>query len=453
VGVSTTGTDPADFTIISGTTYVEAPIVWTEYVYDLSAYAGQQIHVGLQCVSYDAFIFFVDDFYVGDAIVRTASNAASIAPDIEIVRNANTRRSIVTPNPVNIVSPQPRNTERSLQGYKVYRLLAEDQANEANWDVLTPSVYGQTTYADNAWGPLPSGVYKFAVKAVYTNNVMSPAAFSAELHKGMMGTLTGTVTEFGTELPVEGATVTAGEYSGTTNAQGVYSFAVYAGTYSVTAAKAGYQSSTQDNIVIVGTQTTTTNFTLTEITLPPAFPHIQANLGEALPQIDLNEYFYQELEHSYYVENEGAFTYQISPEGILNLYPPLDWYGTQELLIGADYGINGSYEQILKISILEVEVLAEDFDHAGVPPSGWSINHSGSTDYPWAPLAISGSNYAMQTRVNAGKTANERLLSTAYNFSELKDIEISFDSDLLLYPGGSASLAYSVNNITYNIVA
>jgi hypothetical protein len=41
----------------------------------------------------------------------------------------------------------------------------------------------------------------------------------------MMGTLAGTVTEFGTELPVEGATVTAGEYSGSTNAQGVYSFA------------------------------------------------------------------------------------------------------------------------------------------------------------------------------------------------------------------------------------
>ena len=270
VGVSTTGTDPADFTIISGTTYVEAPIVWTEYVYDLSAYAGQQIHVGLQCVSNDAFIFFVDDFYVGDAIVRTASNAASIAPDIEIVRNANTRRSIVTPNPVNIVSPQPRNTERSLQGYKVYRLLAEDQANEANWDVLTPSVYGQTTYADNAWGPLPSGVYKYAVKAVYTNDVMSPAAFSADLHKGMMGVLSGTVSEFGTGLAVEGATVTAGEYSGTTNANGEYSFQVYAGTYDVTAAKTGYQSYTEEGVVITGLQTTTVDFVLTEITLPAA---------------------------------------------------------------------------------------------------------------------------------------------------------------------------------------
>ena len=270
VGVSTSGTAPANFTIISGASYIEAPVEWTEYVYDLSAYAGQQIHVGIQCVSNDAFIFFVDDFYVGDALVRTASSAVHNNVDTPAIRNVNAGRSAVTPNPVNIVSPSIRNNSRALQGYKVYRLLAADQQNEANWTDLTNNVYGQTTYADNAWGPLPSGVYKFAVKAVYTNNVMSPAAFSAELHKGMMGTLTGTVTEFGTELPVEGATVTAGEYSGTTNAQGVYSFAAYAGTYTVTASKTGYQAVTQDNIVVTGLQTTTANFVLTEITLPPA---------------------------------------------------------------------------------------------------------------------------------------------------------------------------------------
>nr|MDK2850164.1 hypothetical protein [Candidatus Cloacimonadota bacterium] len=274
VGVSTTGTNPADFTIISGPTYVEAPIEWTEYVYDLSAYAGQQIYVGLQCVSNDAFIFFVDDFYVGDDQVRlTSSREAKIAPNaphIDIVRNADATRSIVTPNPVKIITAQPRNAERSLTGYKVYRLLAADQDNEANWTTLTPSTITPTEYQDNTWGPLPSGVYKYAVKAVYTNDVMSNAAFSNELHKGMMGTLTGVVTEFGTGLPIEGATITAGDYSGTTNADGEYSFAVYAGTYTVTASKAGYESATENNVVIVGTETTTLDFTLTEITLPPA---------------------------------------------------------------------------------------------------------------------------------------------------------------------------------------
>lgn len=64
VAVSTTGTDPGDFTIISGDPYVEAPIVWTEFSYDLSAYAGQSIHVAIQCVSYDAFVFMIDDLVV-----------------------------------------------------------------------------------------------------------------------------------------------------------------------------------------------------------------------------------------------------------------------------------------------------------------------------------------------------------------------------------------------------
>ncbi len=69
VGVSTTGTAPGNFTIISAGDYLEAPSeAWTEYEYDLSAYAGNIVHVGIQCVSNDAFIFMVDDVYLGPAI-------------------------------------------------------------------------------------------------------------------------------------------------------------------------------------------------------------------------------------------------------------------------------------------------------------------------------------------------------------------------------------------------
>jgi len=65
VGVSTTGTNPNNFTIISGASYIEAPTAWTEYTYDLSSYGRVPIYVGIQCVSDDAFIFFVDDVVVG----------------------------------------------------------------------------------------------------------------------------------------------------------------------------------------------------------------------------------------------------------------------------------------------------------------------------------------------------------------------------------------------------
>lgn len=70
VGVSTTGTDPTDFTIISGTNHIEAPTEWTEYTYDLWSYNHLDIYVGIQCVSDDAYIFLVDDVHeippVGD---------------------------------------------------------------------------------------------------------------------------------------------------------------------------------------------------------------------------------------------------------------------------------------------------------------------------------------------------------------------------------------------------
>lgn len=69
VAVSTTGNDPADFTVISGSSYVEAPIVWTEFSYDLSAYAGQDIYVAIQCVSYDAFVFMIDDLEIDPGMV------------------------------------------------------------------------------------------------------------------------------------------------------------------------------------------------------------------------------------------------------------------------------------------------------------------------------------------------------------------------------------------------
>lgn len=62
VGVSTTNTDPSSFTIISGSSYLEAPVTWQQKTFDLNAYNGQTIYIGIQCVSNDAFIFMVDDF-------------------------------------------------------------------------------------------------------------------------------------------------------------------------------------------------------------------------------------------------------------------------------------------------------------------------------------------------------------------------------------------------------
>jgi len=65
VGVSTTDNNPSSFTIISGNSYLEAPsAAWQEKQFDLSAYDGMEVYIGIQCVSNDAFIFMLDDLTV-----------------------------------------------------------------------------------------------------------------------------------------------------------------------------------------------------------------------------------------------------------------------------------------------------------------------------------------------------------------------------------------------------
>ncbi|RRQ45514.1 GEVED domain-containing protein [Chryseobacterium sp. SC28] len=62
--VSTTGTAVSDFTPLSTVTTTPSDLTWHEYTYNLNAYAGQQIHLAIQCISEDQFGFAVDDFKV-----------------------------------------------------------------------------------------------------------------------------------------------------------------------------------------------------------------------------------------------------------------------------------------------------------------------------------------------------------------------------------------------------
>lgn len=86
IGVSTTGTNPADFTIISTLPYLEAPATgWEEKMFDLSAYDNQTVYVGIQCISQDAFVFMIDDIKIETmtdvGIVDQSNNAFNIYPN------------------------------------------------------------------------------------------------------------------------------------------------------------------------------------------------------------------------------------------------------------------------------------------------------------------------------------------------------------------------------------
>jgi hypothetical protein len=156
-----------------------------------------------------------------------------------------------------------------VAAYRIWRFLIEEEANETAWTLLGSVAIADTSFTDTNWDTLPNGIYKYAVKAVYVNNIVSEAALSNEVRKGMLGLLSGTVRESGSNIPLAGATISAGGYLGYTNSLGNYSFLVYVGTYNVSCTKPGYQPFQQSGVVITGSQTTTLNIELICNTLMP----------------------------------------------------------------------------------------------------------------------------------------------------------------------------------------
>jgi hypothetical protein len=67
VGVSTAGSNPSGFVLLNSTP-LEAPATWTRVSFTLSAYTGQDVYIGINCVSDNQFIFMVDDIEIGSSL-------------------------------------------------------------------------------------------------------------------------------------------------------------------------------------------------------------------------------------------------------------------------------------------------------------------------------------------------------------------------------------------------
>ncbi|MCB1060790.1 MAG: choice-of-anchor J domain-containing protein [Calditrichaeota bacterium] len=61
VKVSTTDTQPASFSNLIGTQHLNIPATWTQYTFDLSAYAGSPFYVAIHHISNDKLLILVDD--------------------------------------------------------------------------------------------------------------------------------------------------------------------------------------------------------------------------------------------------------------------------------------------------------------------------------------------------------------------------------------------------------
>jgi len=252
---------------------------------DLSAYAGQQIKIAWHADDPNAtsdgmwYNWFIDNVVIGNAVTTirfaesdmTVKSAAmdktiplTVYSDIPMSRDGS-RPDITNykTSDGNQVDSPMRHTDRTLIGYKVWRLMQGQEQNEITWTLLTPNVITDLTLTDTGWAPLSAGTYKWAIKAVYTNNVLSPGAFSNPITKPpvALGTLVGLVKNIA-NLPIPGATVNCGGYIATSVANGSYNMQVAVGTYAVTCSAPNYQSVTNEDVIITENQTTISNFTL-----------------------------------------------------------------------------------------------------------------------------------------------------------------------------------------------
>ncbi|MDA3866746.1 MAG: M6 family metalloprotease domain-containing protein [Salinivirgaceae bacterium] len=145
VAISTTGTETSDFTVISTGAYVEAPADWTEITYSLAAYANQDIHFAIICVSNDAFVFMVDDIQITNAKGDITFNQGFEDTDSNQLY---TRQISTNENPVIATNP------KQFASYKVFRNDIEiGETTDLTYTDLSP-VIGDATYY---------------VKAVYVN--------------------------------------------------------------------------------------------------------------------------------------------------------------------------------------------------------------------------------------------------------------------------------------------
>jgi PKD repeat protein len=78
VGVSTTSNNPADFVLLNNSP-IDAPDVWTKQSFPLTAFSGQDVYIGINCVSNDQFIFMIDDIEIGSALsIDETSNKTDV---------------------------------------------------------------------------------------------------------------------------------------------------------------------------------------------------------------------------------------------------------------------------------------------------------------------------------------------------------------------------------------
>ena len=175
---------------------------------------------------------------------------------------------------------KPSNLKMNViaEGYTVFGLVQQVEMGVPGCDNLTgflaPFRENNPCVEDSIWMlELPEGTYYLFVAPVDFFGIGCPGytyMASFEVEELPTGFISGKVYDQATVLGIQGVTITAGDYSTFTQANGVYILELLLGTYDVEANgyDVGYETKTVSNIDVLENQTTTVDFVLEQLPAP-----------------------------------------------------------------------------------------------------------------------------------------------------------------------------------------
>lgn len=211
IAVSTTDTNTSSFEFITGK--IQAPLAaWAQFEYDLSEFAGQEIHVAIVCVSNDVFVFMVDDL--------------DVSLDTKVAGN------ILNYTKPSFAYSSVKKTSKDFLGYKVY--LDGQLVSGA-----TPITAEEFTFQ----GLAVNETYTAGVRSVYTSGEsdIETIIFTPKAYYTVKGVVKGT------EGPLSGVEVKLDARTTTTGATGAFEYAdVAEGIYTLSITHTGYEAYTKE---------------------------------------------------------------------------------------------------------------------------------------------------------------------------------------------------------------
>ncbi|MDD2651278.1 MAG: carboxypeptidase regulatory-like domain-containing protein, partial [Candidatus Cloacimonetes bacterium] len=249
----------------------------------------------------------------------------------------------------NILQPDNNNNTRFVTGYNIWRTTLANAYNQAQWMPIATNV-PEPQYTDHTWNEAATGIYKYGIKAIYTDGYLSHAALSNTVYKNMYSSVGITLaTEDGE--PASNALVTltnangnpAHVYTQIASSDSLFFPEVWRGIYSITVSRYSYETVIQDPVIITGIhyQHPTINLTLSQYTLYEDFDDLFPPVGWTIIDNDGDGRNWELWGYTMY---SGTYSL-ISNSGTRSsgaLYPD-NWLITPQLLLKQDKAYALSY--------------------------------------------------------------------------------------------------------------